>query len=315
MCRFLNRLPRGGDPGSPGRNLFQVQGVERLLNWRWMYREMINIPLREWSALVLLLMLVPGSPVFADPGSRVLESGQEKVALLELYTSEGCSSCPPADAFVSSLKDSGLYPKQVIPLSFHVTYWDYIGWNDPYAQKLFDQRQRQVAARQKSPTIYTPQLVLDGRDVRGSGGLQARVRELNERQPQANIKLALNTPAAGALGLDLDILVADKQLRANSAVFIALFENRLTSQVRAGENSGKTLRHEYVVRQLVGPLSLADANAESHHSVEIEIPETVKRENAGVVAFVQNTVDGSVLQALSVHLVVGAPVSGSGQDL
>jgi len=315
MCRFLNRLPRGSEPGSPGRNLFQVQGVERLLNWRRMYREMINTPLRAWSALFLFLLLIPGSPVFADSGTRVLESGQEKVALLELYTSEGCSSCPPADAFVSSLKDSGLYPKQVIPLSFHVTYWDYIGWHDPYAQKVFDQRQRQVAARRKSPTIYTPQLVLDGRDIRGSGGFQARVRKLNERQPQANIKLALNTSSADALGLELDILVADEQIRANSVVFIALFENRLTSQVRAGENSGKTLHHEHVVRQLVGPLSLADANPGCHHSVEIEIPETVKRENAGVVAFVQNTVDGSVLQALSVHLVVRAPVSGSGQDL
>jgi hypothetical protein len=274
---------------------------------------MIIMPLREWSALVLLLIF--GSPVFADSGIRVHESGREKVALLELYTSEGCSSCPPADAFVSSLKDSGLSPKQVIPLSFHVTYWDYIGWNDPYAQKVFDQRQRQVAARRKSPTIYTPQLVLDGRDVRGSGGFQARVRKLNERQPQANIKLALNTSTADALGLDLDILVPDKQLRVNSAVFIALFENGLTSQVSAGENSGKTLHHEYVVRQLVGPLSLADAHSGSHHSVEIKIPETVKRENAGVAAFVQNTVDGSVLQALSVHLVVRASQSGSGQDL
>ena len=108
--------------------------------------------------------------------------------------------------------------------------------------------------------------------------------------------------SADAIALDLDIPVQDKQLRANSAVFVALFENQLVSQVRAGENTGKTLRHEYVVRRLVGPLSLSDAVPGSRHSVEIAIPESVKRENAGVVAFVQNRVDGSVLQALSTQL-------------
>lgn len=76
--------------------------------------------------------MATGNPVFADQGDLIFESGQSKATLLELYTSEGCSSCPPADTFVSSLKDSGLPMERVVPLSFHVTYWDYIGWNDPY---------------------------------------------------------------------------------------------------------------------------------------------------------------------------------------
>jgi len=259
---------------------------------------MIKIPFHILSTLAAVLLLTVSFHAFADQGDLRLESGQSKVALLELYTSEGCSSCPPADAFVSSLKDSGLYPERVIPLSFHVTYWDYIGWHDPYAQKAFDRRQREIAARRKTPTIYTPQLVLDGQDVRGTGAIRTRIRELNKRQPQATIALAVNTSSADAVALDLDILVQDKQLRASSAVFVVLFENQLVSQVKAGENTGKTLRHEYVVRQLVGPLSLSDAMPGSRHSVEIAIPESVKRENAGVVAFVQNIGDGSVLQAL-----------------
>ena len=283
-------------------NLFPGQHVETVVELAKMHIKMINIPLRILSVLTVISLLATGNPVFADQGDRIVESGQSKVALLELYTSEGCSSCPPADAFISSLKDSGLPPDRVVPLSFHVTYWDYIGWNDPYAQREFDQRQREIAARRKTPAVYTPQLVLDGQDMRGTGAIRTRIHELNKRQPQATITLAVNASDAGTVALDLDILVPDKKLRANSALFVVLFENQLVSQVQAGENTGKTLQHEYVVRQLVGPLPLTDVTPESRHSVEIALPGSVKPGNAGIVAFVQNRVDGSVLQVLSTQL-------------
>ena len=264
----------------------------------------MNIILRDWTVLAgMLLLLLPGSLLYADGRGQVFESVPDKVALLELYTSEGCSSCPPADAFVSALKDAGLYPKHVIPLSFHVTYWDYIGWHDLFAQDMFDRRQRQLAARRKNPTVYTPQLVLDGQDVRATGTFRTRLRALNQNRPQATIKMTMKHTGADTLGLDLDILVPDQQDRVNATVFVALFENRLSSRVNAGENNGRTLRHDYVVRRFVGPLALADAGPDSQHSLEIDIPETVRREHAGVAVFVQNSVDGSVLQALSAQLI------------
>lgn len=122
--------------------------------------------------LLLVLSVLPAGlladSVDVKPGDyadiKTVSSPQNRVAVLELYTSEGCSSCPPADRFLSQLKDSGISDRQLIPMAFHVTYWDYIGWNDRFAKKQFDQRQRELAYKNKSSTVYTPQFLLSGDD-------------------------------------------------------------------------------------------------------------------------------------------------------
>ena len=226
------------------------------------------------------------------------ESGAQKVALLELYTSEGCSSCPPADRFVSKLAAAGYYPERVVPLAFHVTYWDYIGWRDPYAQDAYDTRQYAVAARQKSRTVYTPQLVLDGRNLRGTGAFAERLQSLNDQTAAARISVQGST-GESAVALNVDVQVDDPAQRRAADLYVALVEGGLNSQVKAGENRGRKLQHEHVVRQLVGPLSLPAGRADSRHAVTVALADAVNRANTSLAVFVQNREDGRVLQALA----------------
>ena len=97
------------------------------------------------------------------------KSPAHTVALVELFTSEGCSSCPPADRWLQSLPQQGLGFDKLVPLSLHVGYWDYIGWKDPYAQALFTERQREYARLRQAGNVYTPQIVLNGNDFRAWG--------------------------------------------------------------------------------------------------------------------------------------------------
>ena len=108
--------------------------------------------------LLLVLFILPVSVQAIDVTAVVediksVTSPDNRVVLLELYTSEGCSSCPPADRFLSELKSTGISDKQLIPMAFHVTYWDYIGWKDQFAKKQYDQRQRALAHKKKKSTV------------------------------------------------------------------------------------------------------------------------------------------------------------------
>lgn len=254
--------------------------------------------------LLSMLLLFFTSAIARAQGVDVLvESGERKVAVLELYTSEGCSSCPPADAFVSRLADAGHYPQQVIPLGFHVTYWNYIGWRDPYSHKRFDERQREVAERSNSRTVYTPQLVLDGRDLRGAGRFEKRLESLNTEKAQAHIRLRAQAEQAGdPLALEVTVEVADAALGERPELYVVLFENALSNQVDAGENRGKMLHHDFVVRELLGPLPLSSARGPGQHRLRLSLPEALVPENAGLAAFVQNRDDGRVLQAVATPL-------------
>jgi hypothetical protein len=248
---------------------------------------------------VLLVLFAGISPISASHATGISAgSGAQKVALLELYTSEGCSSCPPADRFVSKLAAAGYYPERVVPLAFHVTYWDYIGWRDPYAQAAYDTRQYTVASRQKSRTVYTPQLVLDGRNLRGTGAFDKRLKALNTVKPAARISVRGNT-GESAVQVNVGVQVDEPAQRRAADLYVALVEGGLSSQVEAGENRGRELRHEHVVRQLIGPLGLPAGRADSRHKVTVAIPDAVNRANASLAVFVQNREDGSVLQALA----------------
>src|SRR5690349_19034423 len=124
------------------------------------------------NAMPLFLNLFLGSVVMASLGagaraeSVVFQSSENQVALLELFTSEGCSSCPPAEKWLSSLKQSTALWTEFVPVAFHVDYWDYLGWRDPWAAKDFSDRQRNYAESWRSDSIYTPGFVLNGKEWR-----------------------------------------------------------------------------------------------------------------------------------------------------
>lgn len=222
-------------------------------------------------------------------------SGAQRVALLELYTSEGCDSCPPADRWVSALPSRGLSSERVVTLAYHVDYWNYLGWKDPFAQARFTERQRFANARIGNRTIYTPQLMLDSKDYRrGVRDTFAQdIADINRQKPGADIALSMST--AGGV-VETSARVTLQRPNASASVFLALTENKLASQVSAGENRGKRLEHDFVVRELAGPFALDARGAIAH---AFRVAPSWKTRDLSVAAFVQTASTGEVLQAVA----------------
>src|SRR5262249_3744705 len=118
------------------------------------------------TGILTIALALTAPAVASGVASCNLESGARRVALLELYTSEGCDSCPPTDRWVSALAGRGLEPSRVVTLGFHVDYWNYLGWSDPFAKADFSARQRVASQRNRATVVYTPQLLLNGADYR-----------------------------------------------------------------------------------------------------------------------------------------------------
>jgi hypothetical protein len=236
------------------------------------------------------------APCYASQACQV-ESGPATAALIELYTSEGCSSCPPADKELSKLHiNSGTNPL-VIPVALHVTYWDYIGWKDRFAQNIFDDRQRLLAAFEKSRLVYTPEFFVNGKELRyWSSGLSDAIRKINAKPAEANIQLKWSKAAGNTL--QLDATATARNPGANQALFLAISESKLMSKVLRGENSNTTLTHDDTVRMWFAPMKLSNGSARLHQ--ELKLPADWDWSNLRAVAFVQNQEDGTVLQAVSI---------------
>lgn len=177
----------------------------------------------------------------------IFKSPAEQVSLVELYTSEGCSSCPPAEAWLGRLKTSPRLWQDFVPIAFHVDYWDNLGWRDPFGRKTFSDRQRSYAARWQSDSIYTPGFVLNGREWRD----WSRVSE-----PPAPPQRRPGTLEAANVGTNR-WQVSFHPLQNTNATFqvhAALLGMELTSDVKAGENRGRKLPHDFVVLSLLSSL-------------------------------------------------------------
>jgi hypothetical protein len=249
--------------------------------------------MRRAILLVLALAAVP-----AHAGECSARSGPRTAALVELYTSEGCNSCPPADRWLQSLGARGFAPARVVPLSLHVTYWDYIGWKDPYAQQRFSDRQRALARAGSARFVYTPQVLLQGRDFRGWYGkdFEARVRHINAQPPRASIALQIATGRKDMFETTVEAALLDPVGQADAVLYLASYANKLVSEVSAGENEGRTLRHDYVVVAWVGPIPFAGGSVVERRVLP-RLPRA-GRGDSGVAAFVQNRRTAEVLQAL-----------------
>ncbi len=225
-------------------------------------------------------------------------SGKHTVALLELYTSEGCSSCPPADRLLSSLPARELGADQVVPLALHVDYWDYLGWRDPFAQNKFTKRQRRMGAVNGLPTIYTPQFLLNGKDFRPwrAQSVNKKVADINRSKARAQLQISLKQNAA-QLHIMANADVPDATDRHSADAYIVLYENKLSRNVKAGENAGRTLNHNFVARELVGPIRLKSGGVKFDET--LTLAKDWKTKDLGVVAFVQDRRNGDVLQALA----------------
>jgi hypothetical protein len=225
-------------------------------------------------------------------------SGPNTAALVELYTSEGCSSCPPAERQLSLLRQSLEPAAEAVPLELHVGYWDYLGWKDQYAQTAFAQRQNWLARANRQQTIFTPEFFVGGRELSPWwGSLQKEVRRLNAEHARAWIHVRASIAADGALALEVE---ATARAGADpSALYLALAESGLSSNVTRGENSGATLAHDHVVRTWIGPVRLVAGAVRARR--DIALPASWNRARLELVAFVQDERTGAVLQALGVR--------------
>ncbi len=248
---------------------------------------------------VAALVLVAGVAFPAAGAQCSAKSGSRTAVLVELYTSEGCDSCPPADRWLSSLASKGYAPDKVVPLALHVDYWDYIGWKDPYAKHEFATRQRRQAELKRARIVYTPQVLLQGQDFRrwGSGEFADAVDKLNSQPPRASIGLALQAMGSTSMDVSLSAELLNPAEQKDAALYLAAFENKLSSAVSAGENRGKTLPHDYVVREWIGPIEFGrDLKLAEKRTLPL-LPKANPAQS-GVAAFVQNRRNGEVLQAL-----------------
>jgi hypothetical protein len=183
-----------------------------------------------------LLALGCALPLAALAAAPVCEarSGTTLTPVIELYTSEGCSSCPTADQWLSSLKD-----KPVVAQAFHVAYWDYIGWKDRFAQPVFSTRQKDIATQNHQSGVYTPQLVRNGRDWHD-------YQQVTE--PQLPSRASISLQRVGETdGFEARVVPVDAQ--AAWTAYWTVTEDGHSSRVKAGENAGEFLKHDFVVRQ------------------------------------------------------------------
>jgi hypothetical protein len=220
-------------------------------------------------------------------------------ALVELFTSEGCSSCPPADRLLGEIaKDARTRGRHVYCLSFHVDYWNGLGWRDPYSDSAFSRRQQEYANVFNSNRLYTPQMVVNGSaEFVGSDRTLAhdRIDDALKQPVRASVKLSeveQKDPNHVLLGFEVS------QAPPGSVLNVALVERGLVSRVTRGENGGQTLRHENVVRTFQ-TTRLGEAGK---GTVKLKLPADLVLKNTSAVAYVQNIDVGTVLGATAIDL-------------
>ena len=219
----------------------------------------------------------------------VFKSGEKQNTLVELYTSEGCSSCPPAEKYLNNLVNDSELWKSRFPVAFHVNYWDYIGWKDPYARAEFGQRQSRYANLQKVSTVYTPAFMVNGKSWRPgifSAALpnsQSRVGEL-----VANIKNDIIKANFTSTSNDTD------SVKLN----VAIIAMDLVSHIERGENEGRTAEHEFVVIGYSSSSLAEKKNSSFNWKMQLPKKHFLKANKHGVVVWVSKQNDPTPIQVV-----------------
>jgi hypothetical protein len=231
--------------------------------------------------------------------AKTSESGPpRKAVVVELFTSEGCSSCPPADELLTHLRqDLSAKNIQVIPLGFHVDYWNSLGWKDRFSSAEFSHRQEQYTQSLRVDGQYTPEMVVDGATEfvgNDSGQAQRSIHEVASQPEVAMVKIS--SAAVDQLTVQVKLPSSAK----DAQVVLAITEDNLTTQVGSGENGGRTLHHAAVVRELRQLGRLQEGGFEAN--VPLKLEKDWKRADLRAVVFVQEGPAGKILGAASLDL-------------
>lgn len=227
--------------------------------------------------------------------AEIYTSSSHRVSLLELYTSEGCSSCPPAEAWLARIYRQGYRKGAVVPLAFHVTYWDYLGWKDRFSQKDYDQRQRRMVSSEGGRTVYTPQFFLNTKTTRSVLALKPALDKLSLERARVKIWSDVTRTERDVM-LEVRLEKVDKQLDDILQVNIVAYENNLFSDIKAGENTGRKSTHQFVVRHMQSSLMSLKGSSQRQFYLKQKASEKWN----GVVIFVES--GNEVIQVLNIPL-------------
>ena len=251
------------------------------------------------TKLFLTLSLLMPLPMIAEPATIVFQSGPDKTALLELYTSEGCSSCPPAEKWLSGLKNSPRLWKDFVPVAFHVDYWDHLGWRDSLADSGNSDRQRSYAESWHSESVYTPAFVVNGKEWLGwpvskdgpsESGPKVGVLTANSSEPD-RWKVVFQPVGT---------------TNATYEVHAALLANSVSSDVKGGENRGRRLSHDFAVTRFVTvPMRRVDGTWQGQFV--LSQPSNHPATDAAIAIWVTETEKLEAVQAVGGWL--GQPIS------
>jgi len=253
--------------------------------------------MRNWF---IALLAVAGFVLFQISGA-VAQADVDKPVLVELFTSEGCSSCPPADILLQRLDRQPIAGVHLIVLSEHVDYWNHLGWKDPYSSRLYSERQSIYARRFGLDGPYTPQMVLNGRDqfVGSDGSALERALRNDARREHFGLRIVSSVPARE--GIDVKFAFAGNPLKPLD-ILAVLADDADRSNVLRGENGGRKLQHVSVARSIARVATVTD---DGEHSVHISFPEgfpTSSGTGHHLILFAQEQRQGAILGATTMPL-------------
>lgn len=249
-----------------------------------------------FKAAILLFALAayaPSKPAFHKDNDKTNKN--TGFALIELFTSEGCSSCPPADALVAKIKKETT-DEPVYILAYHVDYWNHLGWKDAFSKHQYSERQRQYANWLKISSVYTPQIVVNGKkEFIGSeeGTLRNAIKSGLSQPVVAQLTLGEAKSDENRVNINYHV-----SAQKNQVLYLALVQPSASTKVKGGENGGRTLSHIQIVREL----QKVSLNNKADGLAEVPIPEGVNGHGLNVVGFLQNQTTGEIYAANQINL-------------
>ncbi len=255
------------------------------------------------ACLGMALMVTQAFMIIKDKKADKMKTADKGFAVIELFTSEGCSSCPPADALVSRVQKESS-DKPVYILAFHVDYWNRLGWKDVFSSAEYSKRQNQYARWLKLSSVYTPQIVVNGHtEFVGSEETTLRNAIKTSLEKSAGTELTFNN-----IKVEKDkatLKYHTEGAENNDVLLLALIEKNATTKVERGENGGRTLAHVQIVSQLKS-ISLKNANSGTEN---IALPHGFDPQKYELIGFVQNTSNGEITGATKAEFA--SPVSAN----
>ena len=244
-------------------------------------------------------------PLIDDQPALEARSTTRAPVLVELFTSEGCSSCPPADELLARLERTQPVPgAEVIALSEHVDYWNRLGWTDPYSSAQFSERQSDYARAFESDDVYTPQMIVDGRTGFVGSSFDNAHNAITRAAQQSKANVSAKLVSQDVSSATLSVVIESLPDRSDDAeLLVAITESDLRANVSRGENAGRRLSHTAVVRKLLNVSTVRSQESAAFNAQPVlRIDKTWKRENLRAVVFLQERESRRVLGAAALSL-------------